>query len=172
MSSRSIARSRGVEYKMFLYKDERFGCFPKACAVCLYSRDILQEFLLGHPDIDNRLACLVRDIYNHEYVKLCLVVVAAFGIQLIEPFHAKTISKSSTHNTLGEFFRKLFIRMEDKITEDFFNFESAWFPEISTNLLESVKKSYGNEVVDVINKVSSEHMEEAVNLANFMQPGL
>ena len=86
-------------YTMFLYKDERFGCFPKACAVCIYSRELLQEFLSMHPDIDNRLACLVRDIYGQEYVKLCMAVVAVFCIQLIEPFHATTISKTSNHNT-------------------------------------------------------------------------
>ena len=97
----------GEKYEMFLYKDERFGCFPKACAVCLYSRDLLNEFLLSHPDIDNKLACIVRDVYQQEYLVLVLAVVAAFGLQLVEPFHAVTISKSSTHYTLMTFFYNL-----------------------------------------------------------------
>ena len=28
---------QGKPYEMLLYKDERFGCFPKACAVVLFS---------------------------------------------------------------------------------------------------------------------------------------
>ena len=36
---------QGVSYEMFLYKDERFGCFPKACAVCIFSKEILKDFL-------------------------------------------------------------------------------------------------------------------------------
>ena len=95
---------QGKSYAMFLYKDERFGCFPKACAVCIYSRELLQEFLLSHPDIDNRLACIVRDIYSQDYLKLVMAVVAVFGLQLIETFHAKTVSKTSNHNTLKVFF--------------------------------------------------------------------
>ena len=97
---------------MFLYKDECFGCFPKACAACLYSRDLLNEFLLPHPDIDNKLACIVQDVYQQEHLVLVLAVIAAFWLQLIEQFDAVTISKSFTHNTLMIFFRNL----HDKIS--------------------------------------------------------
>ena len=121
----------GCLYTMFLYKDERFGCFPKACAVCIYSREILQEFLMSHPDIDNRLACLVRDIYGQEYVKLCMAVVGVFGIQLIEPFHAKTISKDSNHDTLKIFFQNLHDKMGETITSEFLNLDSPWYPGIT-----------------------------------------
>ena len=41
-------------YEMFLYKDERFGCFPKAAPVVIYSRELLNQFLNTHSDIDNR----------------------------------------------------------------------------------------------------------------------
>ena len=71
---------------MFLYKYNRFGCFPKAFAVCIYSRELIKEFLLSHPDITNRLACLVRDIYNLEYVVIVMAVVAAFGFNYLSPF--------------------------------------------------------------------------------------
>ena len=67
-----------VEYEMFLYKDERFGCFPKACSVVLHMREAVNDFLLQHPDIDNRLACMVRDTYDQEYLILVQAVVEAF----------------------------------------------------------------------------------------------
>ena len=107
---------------MFLYKDERFGCFPKACAVCIYSNDTLQNFLMANTNIDNRLACLVRDIIEQEYALLVMAVVAVFGIELIEPFHAVTISKTSTHKRLQVFVQKMYCKMLSPISEDFFNF--------------------------------------------------
>ena len=63
---------QGVSYEMFLYKDERFGCFPKACAVCIYSNDTLQNFLMANTNIDNRLACLIRDSMLYLYWLLLL----------------------------------------------------------------------------------------------------
>ena len=137
---------QGKLYTMFLYKDERFGCFPKACAVCLHSREILQDFLLSHPDIDNRLACIVRDIYRQEYLKLVLAVVVIFGIQLIEPFHATTISKQSNHKTLKLFFKNLHDTMYVPITNHFFVLDNPWYPGISIGLFEAVKDSYGKDV--------------------------
>ena len=157
---------------MFLYKDERFGCFPKACAVCLYSREILQEFLMSHPDIDNRLPCLVRDIYGHEYLKLVMAVVAVFGIQLIEPFHATTISKQSNHNTLTIFFKNLHDHMSVPITNQFFDMDNPWYPGISTGLFKAVRDSYGKNVTESLHDDLRNYTEEAVKLANFMQPGL
>ena len=109
-----------LSYEMFLYKDERFGCFPKACAVCIYSKEILKDFLTINTNIDNRLACLVRDIYDQEYAQLTMAVVAVFGVQLIEPFHAVTVSTTSTHMSLQVFFRNLYTKMKTSITEDFF----------------------------------------------------
>ena len=88
-------KDNDVKNEMFLYKDERFGCFPKACGVVLYMRETVNDFLSSHPDIDNRLACIVRDVYEQEYLVLVLAVVAAFGLQLVEPFHSKTLSKTS-----------------------------------------------------------------------------
>ena len=75
-----FCKSNDTNYEMFLYKDERFGCFPKAASVVLYSRESLNQFLSTHPDIDNRLACIVRDIYRQEYLVLVLAVVSAFGM--------------------------------------------------------------------------------------------
>ena len=104
---------------MFLYKDECFGCFPKACSVYIYSKDALQDFLLNNISIDNRLACLVCDIFQQEYALLAMAVVAVFGIQMIEPFHAVTISKESSHKSLQIFFKDLYRKLITPITEDF-----------------------------------------------------
>jgi hypothetical protein len=49
-------------FEIFLYKDEQFGCFPKTCAVLLYSNDIINEYLSLHPEVDIKLACLVQDM--------------------------------------------------------------------------------------------------------------
>ena len=109
---------------MFLYKDEHFGCFPKACAVYIYYKDTLQNYLIANTNIDNRLVCLVRDIIEHEYALLVMAVVAIFGIELIEPFHAVTISKPSTHKSLQVFFQKMHCKMLFAISEDFFKLET------------------------------------------------
>jgi hypothetical protein len=159
-------------YEMFLYKDERFGCFPKACAVVLFSQDMIQEFLLQNPSIDNRLACLVRDIYEQEYAKLAMAVVAVFGLQLVEPFHAITISKKSTHNSLQIFFKDLYRKMSEPITSDFFLLEDAYYPGIKKELFEDVKKGYKEHVVDHIKNYVKEFQDEAIKLANYFQPDL
>ena len=138
----------------------------------LYSRDLLNEFLSTHPDIDNKLACIVRDVYQQEYLVLVLAVVAAFGLQLIEPFHAVTISKTSTHNTLTIFFRNLHDKMCTPIEESFFRLESPWYPGVSQRLFEEVQASYESHVVKSVATVLQENLQDAVKLGNFMQKDL
>ena len=169
---KNYCRDQGSSYEMFLYKDERFGCFPKACAVCLFSRDLIKDFLSEHPNITNRLACLVRDIHNLEYVALVMAVVAAFGIHLIETFHAVTISKKSNHDSLTVFYRGLHEKMEQEITDEFITLADAWYPGISKNLFEEVKKSYGLHVVDEVRKELQKYPTEALQIANHFQPNL
>ena len=159
-----------IENEMFLYKDERFGCFPKACAVVLYMRETVNDFLATHPDIDNRLACIVRDTYDQEYLVLVLAVVGAFGLQLVEPFHSKTLSKTSNHNTLTIFFQELYKKMGDSLDHEFFNLEVPWCPGVSQNLFQGVLEGYKEHVVSVVRAVLKENMEEAIKLGNFMLP--
>ena len=161
-----------VQYEMFLYKDERFGCFPKASAVVLYSCDIIQDYLYSHPDIDNRLACIVRDIFDQEYVKLCLTVVAAFGLQIVEPFHSATIQKSSTHTSLKDFFGEMHRRMGDKVTNDFFSLEAPWLHMISMEMHQEILKGYKPHVVEAITIAAEMHIDECVELANYIMPQL
>ena len=157
---------------MFLYKEERFGCFPKAASVVLYSRESFYQFLSTHPDVDNRLACIVRNIYRQEYLVLVLAVVSAFGMQLVETFHAKTLSHESNHNTLRVFFKELHDKMNENLTEEFFLLESPWFPGISQSLYDEVLSNYKPHIVFSVKSALGENMEPAIKLGNFMLPQL
>ena len=44
---------------LFDYKDQRFGCLSPACAIILYIKDYLIEWLAVNSGITNRLACFV-----------------------------------------------------------------------------------------------------------------
>ena len=90
---------RGDHAVLFSYKDNRFGCLPRAAAVLLFHWDHLREFLSLNPDINNRLACLVREVMELPYLQPVLAAVACLGVHLIEPFYANTISTTSTHSS-------------------------------------------------------------------------
>ena len=93
----------------------------------MFNFDTLSLFLKDNPSINNRLACLVRDLMELPYIKAVLVVFAAFGIQLIEPFFSKTIQKGATQTSLGIFYKSIYTSMEKKLTFDFLTFESPLF---------------------------------------------
>ena len=169
---RKFCQENQIENEMFLYKDERYGCFPKACSVLLYMRETVNDFLSSHPDIDNRLACIVRDTYDQEYLVLVLAVVGAFGLQLVEPFYSKTLSKKSNHSTLMVFFQQLYQKMGSELDEDFFNLQEPWCPGVSQDLFEAVKKGYKEHVVAAVQSVLKENMVEAIKLGNFMLPDM
>ena len=157
---------------LFSYKDQRFGCLSRAAAVLLFNFDMLSLFLKDNPSINNRLACLVRDLMELPYIKAVLVVFAAFGIQLIEPFFSKTIQKGATHTSLGIFYKSIYTSMEKKLTFDFFTFESPNFDGVSKDLFKGVKDSYGNEVVASVVAIASQHQDEVIKLANICLPEL
>ena len=167
-----FCKSNDTNYEMFIYKDERFGCFPKAASVVLYSRASLNQLLSTHPDIDNRLACIVRDIYRQVYLVLVLAVVSAFGMQLVETFHAKTLSHESNHNTLRVLFKELHDKMNENLTEEFFLLESPWFSGISQSLYDEFLFNYKPRIVLSVKSAFGENMESAIKLGNFMIPQL
>ena len=101
-----------------------------------------------------------------------MAVVAAFGIHLIETFHAVTISKKSNHDSLTVFYRGLHEKMEQEITDEFITLADAWYPGISKNLFDEVKKSYGLHVVDEVRKELQKYPTEALQIANHFQPNL
>ena len=99
-------KDRSAELVPFDYKDLRIGCLSRACAVILYIKTHLPDWLDENPDITNRLACLVRDFLDVEYLDVAFTVFAAYGIQLIEPFFAATIYTEATHSPNGKNCRR------------------------------------------------------------------
>ena len=127
---------------------------------------------INNTNIDNRLACLVWDIIEQEDALLVMAVVAVFGIQLFEPFHAVTISKISNHKTLQVFLQDLYSKMIFPISEDFFKLETPWYPSISEELFDNVIKGYKTHVVQSVKEYALHHLNQAVKLANFFHPDL
>ena len=76
----------------------------------------------------------MRDTYYQEYILLVLAVVGAFGLQLVELFHCKTLSKKSNHNTLTIFFKELYQKMGAGVDQDFFHLQDPWCPGVSSCL--------------------------------------
>ena len=163
---------RGDHAVLFSYKDNRFGCLPRAAAVLLFHWDHLREFLSLNPDINNRLACLVREVMELPYLQPVLAAVACLGVHLIEPFYANTISTTSTHSSLKVFFISLYESMEDNVGDDFLTFANPVFRGVDWELFEGVKLSYKEEVLSVVTRVASEHKEEVLQLAEGMLPHL
>ena len=87
----------------------------------------LDLFLKENPSINNRLACLVRDLLEIPYIKAVLVVFASFGVHLIEPFYSRTIQKGATHSKLSTFYKAIYSSMECSISSEFFFFSSPQF---------------------------------------------
>ena len=81
---------------LFHLKDARYGSLSKSCAVVCYHWHDFIDFLDSHDYVTNRLACLVRDAMNLEYIKVIISVIAVLGIQVISPFHARTVCNSAT----------------------------------------------------------------------------
>ena len=58
-----------VEISLFSYKDNRFGCLSRAAGVLLHNLPYLDLFLSLNPHINNKLACLVRELLDLPYLK-------------------------------------------------------------------------------------------------------
>ena len=104
-------------------------------------------FLDVHSEITNRLACLVRELMTLPYLKIVFSVFAAFGVHLVEPFYCRTIEKGATHSTLKTFYKDLYTSMEIPVAINFFLFTHPSFKGVSQEMFQSVKKSYGTEVL-------------------------
>ena len=159
---------------LFSFKDSRFGCLSRAAAVLLFHWEHLKEFLALNPAINNRLACLVREVMELPYLQPVLAVIACLGVHLVEPFYANTISTTSTHSSLKKFFISLYESMEDKLGDklgdNFFTFANPVFRGVEWELFEGVKVSYKEEVLSVMTKVASTHKEEVLKLGEGILP--
>ena len=164
---------RGIPLTLFSYKDHRFGCLSRASAVLLYNYEHLAGFLSSNPQISNKLACLVRELLSLSHMKVIFTAFSLLGVFLIEPFYARTIDTGATHTTLGNFYRELLTSLrETKVEASIFAMEDPIFPGISKELFESVKKSYGMKVLEVVREVGEEQEEDVIMLINHMLPEL
>ena len=108
--------------------------------MCYHWNDFC-SFLEKHSYITNKLACLVRDALNLDYVKVVVAVVAAIGVHLISPYHAMTIHKDATHSSLQVSLKTLYNDLIDhEVNEDFFKFDAPEFESVSQQLFDNVKK--------------------------------
>lgn len=80
-------KEREVQPVLFAYKDARFGCLSRAAAVLLHHWTDLKDFLAAFPGINNRLACLVREVMELSYLIPVFVVWACFGVHLVGIYH-------------------------------------------------------------------------------------
>ena len=90
----------------------------------------------------------------------------------MEPFHSKTLSKSSNHNTLSIFFQQLYIKMKDDLDQEFFKLQKPWCPGVSQELFDAVKEGYKDHVVIAVQSVLKDNIMEAIKLGNFMLPDM
>ena len=155
---------------LFAYKDARFGCLSRAAAVLLYNFEYLSEFLAENPHINNRLACLVREVMDLPYLKVVFVVFACLGVHMVEPFYARTITKGATHSELKVFYKDLHTSLGKSVEGSFISFAKPEFSGVSEELFGAIKKSYGEEVLMSVSEVGEQYKEEVMQLAKLMLP--
>ncbi|KAI8490402.1 hypothetical protein Bbelb_316700 [Branchiostoma belcheri] len=142
----------------------------KAAVVLIYIYDHLVEFMRQNPHINNRLACLVREVLELPNLKVVLVVFACLCVHLVEPFYARTIEKGATHSQLSEVYKGLHAGLGKPMSEDFTRFTKPEYSVVSDALFAGVKNSYTNEVLSSVSDVDEEHMTEVKKLTNLMLP--
>ena len=165
-------QQKNVPVTLFSYKDKRFGCLSQAAGVLLHLMPHLMDFLSSNPQINNCLACLVREVLELPYLKVVYVVFAAIGLRIIEPFYSKTIDTRSTHSSLKEFYTILYRDLRKSVNEDFFKLKAPVLESEDTELFSKVLKSYGEPVVQAIKETALEHIEDSVTLLNVCLPNL
>ena len=165
-------QERGIPLTLFAYKDHRFGCLSRASVVALVNYEALEGFLAANPQISNKLACLVRELQNLPHLKVIYFAFALLGVQLIEPFHAITITTGKTHSMLSSFYKQLHNGLTTlQADSEFLTLSKPFFPGVSDDLFEGVKKTYGKVIQSVV-VVAEEHQEDVILLINKMLPEL
>ena len=81
-----------VTISLFSYKDNRFGCLSRAAGVLLHNLPHLDLFLSLNPHINNKLACLVRELLDLPYLK-----VEVFGFAISRPLIGQLSPFSISH---------------------------------------------------------------------------
>ena len=164
-------QQRKASNVLFAYKDNRFGCLPRAAAVLLYIYQHLVDYLDQNPGVNNRLACLAREVLALSYLRPVLATLACLGVYLVEPFYARTIAKGATHSQLKKFYKVIYNGMGSDVTEeDYIYFTKPHLEGVTNEMFEEIKKSYGEEVLEAVTAAASETKEEVIKLTNFMMP--
>ena len=133
-------KERDLDGHLFCYKDARFGCLSKAAAVAIYNYDNIHSFLEDFPDINNRLACVVREVMALPYIKPVFVVWATLGLHLVEPFYARTIQEGATHSSLKVFFKSLYDSMARPVDMSFFLLKEPMLDGVGERMFQAVKE--------------------------------
>ena len=99
-----------------------------------------------------------------------LVVIAAFGIHLVEPYFIVPKSTKTTHSELQCIFTDMHNGLKfHEIDERFFSFNQASIKGVTDKIVESViQMEYGADVVRTVAYVSKQRMNAAITLANKM----
>ena len=114
----------------------------------------------------------MRELISLSYLRVVFCVYAGIGVHIIEPFYCKTISPSSTHSSLKEFYRGLYSDMGKTQDVEFFMFAGPRMESVNTELYEGVVASYGAPVITAIKETAAEHEEDVVKLVNIILPSL
>ena len=168
----NFLQQKEVKCTLFSYKDQRFGCLSRAAGVLLYNLPYLEQFLASNPHINNRLACLVRELLDLPYLKVVFCVFAAVGLHVIEPFYSKTIDKQSTHSSLKEFYTVLYNDLGKSANDKFFSLDAPVLDSVPGELFSGVLSSYGEDVVTAIKDAAEENLTDCVALLNLCLPEL
>ena len=163
---------RQVSSVLFAYKDSRFGCLSRAAAVLVYNFDHLIDFLEQNLHINNRLACLVREVMELPYLRVVLVVFACLGVHLVEPFYARTIEKDATHTELKQFYKELHTALGKPVSDEYTRFTKPEYPLVSDDLFHGIKRTYNEDVLKSVSDLAEEHLEDVKKLTNIMLPHL
>ena len=164
-------KTQNINPHFFQYRDDRFDGLAHGCALVLHLWESYFSWLRERSDINNRLACYVRSMEKVSYLQISLAVFAAFGIQLIEPFNATMFSNKTTHTYLLTFYSSLMEKLNEKITEDFFSFDENVYG-FSEHYFKGCKDKYHLDLVNRVNEVSTENINDCINLANFILPSI
>lgn len=71
-----------IQSYLFHYKDNRFDGIGRAAAVLLFHWEDYFKWLNGRTDVTNKLACFSRSLENIKFLRLELLVLASFGLQV------------------------------------------------------------------------------------------
>ena len=163
-------KRQGQKTHLFHMKDGRFGLLSQCSAIICYHWEDFTDFLDQHDYTTNKLACLVHDTMQFEYIPVILSTIASFGPHLTHPYFAKTKGKS-THSELREYFVTLHNSLMNKhIDTNFFEMSQPAFEGVSKQMFDNVKKNeYSEEVIKAVSDMAREHIDDCTMLGNIVR---